>query len=167
MKYLLLLLLCSVGISAQVDYTLDEAEYGSLSELRGKTKVFIPATDMKVRQIIIEKLRDTPFQVVSTRAESEFGLRLILTQQDVGSNVLLGSSHNIIVFCDMYVYTYLPAPSGSGKGRVRVLFQTRKKQDFSGGITFDKHPAKSAMGEFLKALKKVTPSSPQLQSAWP
>lgn len=140
----------------EIEFTIDQAEFGTLSEIKNKFKVFLKVDDIQARSIIAEALlKNTQFSLVSTRAEADFAIGFGLQRVDKGSNVLLGSSHNIVVVGEMFVYTYLPVNEGDTKGRIRVLWQKRKQQDYSGGFTFDRHPAKQVIGEFVKDWKKI------------
>ncbi len=137
-----------------IEYNGDNAEHGSLTEISGKKKVFLAVTDVVARQIIVTALTKEGYDIVDVRQDADFGIIFGIAKTDVGSNALLHTNHNIVVFGEMGAYTYLPVKAGEEKGRVRYLWQERKKQDFSGGITFDRHPAKQLIGSLLKALKK-------------
>lgn len=140
----------------QVIYSDTNAEYGSLSEISGKTKVFIAVQDPKSRSIIIKALNESKrFQLVDTREGADFGLSFEMRNVDVGSNVLLGTAHNIVVVGQLQVYTYLPLRNEDATGRVRILWTVQKKQDWSGGMTLNRHPAQNAVNDFVKAFKKL------------
>ena len=142
MKILLLLLLLTTPLFAQ----WDNAEFGTLSEIKGQKKVFVAVSDLSAREVIVKALEKAKFEVVSRESDSEFSLWLGVERVDTGSNALLRTAHNIVLIGEMRVY--IPT-------KRRILWHTRKVQDWSGGLTFDKHPAKSTVNEFIKAYKKL------------
>lgn len=139
-----------------IEYAGTDAEHGAPSELRGKTKVYLVVDDAPSRQIIANALaKNSNLQIVSSRDEADFGLRFAIGRVDVGSNALLNTAHNVVVVGELSAYIYLPVKEGADKGRIRYLWQKRKQQDWSGGLTFSRHPAQNAINEFLKDLKKI------------
>jgi CO dehydrogenase/acetyl-CoA synthase alpha subunit len=139
----------------EVEYTNNNPEYGNLSEIAGKTNVCLRVTDVKSREIIVKALnKQQNYRIWDNRKDCDFGIWFASESRNVGSNVLLGTVNNIVVVGRMIVYTWLPVNEGETVGRIRILWQKDKTQDFSGGLTFDKHPANS-INDFLKAHKKL------------
>lgn len=139
-----------------VEFTANNAEYGSPSEFRGKTKVFLAVYDAPSREIVVKALaKERRLIIVDERAKADFGLSLELQRVDVGSNSLLRTYHNIVLVGEMTAYTYLPVKEGDATGRIRILWQKRKTQDWSGGMTLNRHPATNAINDFLNEYKKV------------
>lgn len=141
----------------EVVFGSDNAESGDLSEIKGKTKVFLVCEDSVSREAIVKSLSQKLPQlaIVDSRSSADFGMMFRLWREDMGSSSLLGTAHNVIVFGQMNVYTYLPVRDGDTKGRIRMLWQKRKKQDFSGGMTFNRHPATNAVNSFIGDFKKL------------
>jgi hypothetical protein len=138
-----------------IDYRMENAEYGKLSELKGKTKLFLVVDDFEARNIIVKAVEKAGISLVNRREDADFGMRLWLQRVDVGSNVLLGTSHNIVLVGELWVYTYLPVKENETVGKVRMLWQKRKSQDWSGGITLNRHPATNTINDFVKDWKKL------------
>ncbi|MEQ1923365.1 MAG: hypothetical protein ABL952_12735 [Pyrinomonadaceae bacterium] len=140
----------------QVVYGSTNPEYGTLSEISGKNKIFVAVQDSKSRTIILNALNESKrFQLVGTREEADFGVNFELRNVDAGSNVFLGTAHNVVVVGRLQVYTYLPIQNEDSSGRIRILYTSQKTQDWSGGMTFNRHPAQNAVNDFVKDFKKL------------
>lgn len=138
----------------EIRFVFEDAEHGSLSEIGNKTKIFLMVPDLQAREIIEKALNKSGLQVVNYRSECDFAIAFGMQTVEAGSNALLGTVSNKVVVGDMLAYTYLPVPENATKGHVRIVWQTRKTQDWSGGLTLNRHPAQNAINEFLKDFKK-------------
>lgn len=137
-------------------YSEVDAEVGSFDEIRGKKKVFLVVPDLNARKIIVEGLsKINDLQIVQSREEADFAMMFLTERVDMGSNSFLKTNTNIVFVGELRVYTYLPPKPGESNGRVRYVWQTRKNQDWSGGLTFSRHPAKNAVNEFVSSFKKL------------
>lgn len=138
-----------------VDYSAKDAEHGTISELKGKNKVFVAVQDSVARQIVLDAIRKSSFlTVVDNRSDADFGVNYAMERVNAGSNMILGTPNNVIVVGELMVYTYLPVPEGESNGRIRILWSKRKQQDWSGGLTFNRHPAQNAIKDFFDDFKK-------------
>lgn len=147
---LLLLILIPVGIFAQVPTpNLNAPEYGKLEEIKGKKKVYVMSLDTKAREIIVKELtKDNRFEVVESPEQAEFGVVFDVSEQRVGWN-MFGFTGQFVAFTKPLEN---PDPT---KPRVRVLWTTQKIKAYSGGISFNRHPATNATREFIKQMKKL------------
>jgi hypothetical protein len=140
----------------EIEYSSKDAEYGDVSELKGKSKVFVAVPDLEARKIIIGRIRkDSRLTIVDDRKDADFGINYFSQVVERGSNTILGTVSNKALVGELIAYTYLPVKPGDTHGRIRVVWSKRKVQDWSGGLTFDKNPAGSTIGSFLKDFKKI------------
>jgi len=147
---LLILLLIPVGVVAQVPTpNLNAPEYGKLEEIKGKRKVYVMSLDTKARKIIVKELtKDKRFEVVESPEQAEFGIIFDGSEQRVGWNTF-GFTGQFVVFVKPLEN---PDPE---KPRVRVVWTTQKIKAYSGGLSFNRHPATNATREFVKQMKKL------------
>jgi len=147
---LLILLLTPVGVMAQVPTpNLNAPEYGKIEELAGKKKAYVMSLDTKAREIIVKELtKDNRFEVVDSPEKAEFGVVFDVSEQRVGWN-MFGFTGQFVVFVKPLEN---PDPE---KPRVRVVWTTQKIKAYSGGLSFNRHPATNATREFVKKMKKL------------
>ena len=141
---------------AEIKYSDVDPEFGSLEEIRGMNKVFLAVPDLNARKIIVEGLTKIKgLRIVQNREEADFAMMFLSERVDMGSNSFLKTNTNVVFLGELRAYTYLPPKPGEENGRVRYVWQTRKSQDWSGGLTFNRHPAKNAVNEFVNSFKKL------------
>lgn len=141
---------------AEIKYSEVDSELGSFDEIRGKTRVFLVIPDLDARKIVVEGLgKIKGLQIVQSREEADFAMMYVSERVDMGSNAFLNTNTNVVFVGELRVYTYLPPRPGEENGRVRYVWQTRKRQDWSGGLSFNRHPAKNAINEFASSFKKL------------
>lgn len=138
----------------EVQYSDQNAEFGNISEISEKTRIFLKINDVKSREIITKEISKHHFLVLTDNPKDcDYAIRFVIGSVDKGSNALLNTEHNIVVTGRMQVYKYLPIEAGAEKGRIRIIWQKDKQQDWSGGLTLDKHPA-NVIKDFLKELNR-------------
>ena len=142
--------------ASAITSTWDEPEHGDLSEVKNARKVIIFTEDLNARKIIIKELEQIPdIQVVDNKEDADFGIAFRMGSSRTGASVI-GSTvtSNYIYVGEMLVIT--PGKvDAQNRRHQRILWSTRKKQDFSGGFTLNRHPATNAIREFISAFKKI------------
>lgn len=148
---LLILLVVPVEALAQVPTPNTNApEYGKLEEIKGKKRAYVMSLDTKAREIIVKELtKDKKFEVVESPEQAEFGVVFDGSEQRVGWNTF-GFTGQFVVFVKPLEN---PDPE---KPRIRVLWTTQKIKAYSGGLSFNRHPATNAAREFVKQMKRLT-----------
>jgi Flp pilus assembly protein TadD len=144
---------------------LANAEYGSLTELAGKTKVFIATDNLQTRSIVAEELvKCACLQVSSRREDADF---MLLYGSETGTTgASIGLFNNVTrdttTIGQLLALVVVGAPD-SNERRVRVLWSTQKSRNYSSGITLDKNPARSSIQAFIKAFMSVANADPSTQ----
>jgi hypothetical protein len=131
---------------------LANAEYGSISELLPLNKVFVVSTDLTTRDIITKELKKNPsLELVSRKEDAEFFLAFQISDQLTGASVLgTTATTNRTYYGELIA---LRSVISDGQRRIRILWHTQKRQAFTGGLSFSRHPAVNATRSFLSALK--------------
>ncbi|MCM3902252.1 MAG: hypothetical protein ND866_11145 [Pyrinomonadaceae bacterium] len=135
---------------------LASAQYGTLSEILPLRKVFVVATNLDSRDIILRELQALPKLIVVGRKEdAEFFVIFGLTDQATGADVVGNTTpSNQTYLGEMLVVS--PRIGINGEPVPRILWRTKKTQNFDAtGLTFNRPPAVNATREFVKELKKI------------
>lgn len=149
LMFCLLLLVPGVAFAQVPTPNLNAPEYGKLEEIKGKKKAYVMSLDTKAREIIVKELtKDKRFEVVGSPEQAEFGIVFDGSEQRVGWNTF-GFTGQFVVFVKPLEN---PDPE---KPRVRVIWTTQKIKAYSGGLSFNRHPATNATREFVKQMKKL------------
>jgi hypothetical protein len=117
-------------------------EYGELSELRGKTKVFIYADSPGSRKLIASEIKKQ-FQSVDSPDNADF----ILLYEVKASTEDRGRQRSHYMRSQLTAYVQ--------KERKRILWQDDETYEESGGFSLSRPNELNLAKNFLKALKKI------------
>jgi len=140
---IVLLLICSAVFSAQVKAQIEQVpflavEYGDLSEVAGKNRVFVHCENLESRGKILKELAKSQyprFEVVGKIADADYlliyGSNLVRNSPSSLDN-FTGAGDTTVVYGDMVALKLVgdsDVEGVSGK-HTRILWYTRKRQAF-------------------------------------
>lgn len=134
-------------------------EFGEASELKGLVKVYVQTNDLEARKQIVKELAKEPrIVVVGVKDDCEFKLFYASGSQTNGATL---SPFGSIRANNLHIGELGAVVRGrkqdDGRYASRVLWSSRKSQQWAGGITLSRNPAINAAREFLKVWRKENP----------
>lgn len=144
MKPLLLILLLCSSVYCQPSTAQDAPEFGEISEIAGKNKVYVYSDDLKVRQRLVDKLKKASlFEIVGDTSEAEFAIYYSWSGLTTWSAI--GGARTNAYKGDLMVYTR----SKSGENSNRIIWSTQASRK----TTMSQNPADKAIERFIKDFK--------------
>lgn len=136
--------------------TTEAPEYGAFAEIKDAKTVYIDTPDIKARQIITKELASIPqLTIVSSVRDSDFTLAFRIGSSNTGASVTGNTiTSNAEVVGELYAIRDGSIDSDNRR-HLRIVWSTRKRQAYSSGISFSRHPATNAINQFIKELKKI------------
>lgn len=134
------------------DATNSIPEQGTLSDIKGKTKVFILATDLKARDRIAEELNKKKlFEIVDSVENSDFMLKFESWIETVGVVANVNGNTATAQPSQVRIGVLTVVMPSAKSNRLRLVYSQKKTQRF----LWSDHPAESTTKEFIKDFSKI------------
>ncbi len=136
---------------AAYEATWDSPEFGDISELRGKSKVYVYCEDFKIRQVIVDELKKYPrLQIVSSTDEAEFLVNFTYKYLTTYSTGII-SSVKTNIHSGEFIVSIAGRVDKDNKVHQRIVWSSQNERK----TTFGKNPAQKGAQKFIEAFKKV------------
>lgn len=132
-------------------------EFGSLEEIKDVTEVCVVVPDFEFRRKIVERIqKESKLKVLSSRKGCRTAILYNQREGSNGVNFAFGMIRpNTIIVGELAVFRIIEPKENEVMGTARLIWSKAKTQDWTGGLTFNKHPVSSTVGSFLKDFKKL------------
>lgn len=136
-------------------------EFGTTTELKGLTKIYVRATDLEARKLILKEFSKEPRLVIADKVQdAELLLSYASASRTTGATLSpFGSIQANNMELGEIAAMVRAGVDSEGKRLIRILWSSRKKQQWSSGITLSRHPAVNGAREFLKVWQKENPTA--------
>jgi hypothetical protein len=158
----LVILACFVMVSGQTsEATWDSPEFGDITELSGKSKVYVYCEDLKIRQVIVDELQKSPrLKIVGSVDESEMVVNFTYKYVTTYTTGIFSSTKTDIHSGDLIV-SIAGHTDQNHRVHQRIVWSTQNERK----TTFGKNPAQKGAQKFVEALKKLPDSAKPRESS--